>query len=45
VKSGGLRGLEGQIIERRGKTRLLVMVQYIQQGVLVDIDDFMLEAL
>jgi transcriptional antiterminator RfaH len=44
IKSGPLRGLEGKIVERRGKTRLLVVVEYIQQGVSVDIDDFMIEA-
>jgi hypothetical protein len=30
-----MKGLEGVIIERRGKHRLLVAIEYIQQGVSV----------
>ena len=43
VRRGALQGLEGTIIRRNGKTRLLVAVNYLQQGVSVEIDDFMVE--
>ncbi len=43
VKRGVLRGLEGRILRRNGKTRLLIAVNYLQQGVSVEIDDFMVE--
>ena len=39
IKSGSLRGLEGVVVKRHGKTRLLVAVTYLQQGVSVEIDD------
>ena len=43
IKCGALRGLEGIVIKRHGKTRLLVAVTYLQQGVSVEIDDCALE--
>ncbi len=43
IKSGPMAGFEGVVIERRGKTRLLVAVRLLQQGVSVDIDDCVLE--
>ncbi|MFO0817914.1 MAG: hypothetical protein U1A77_08235 [Pirellulales bacterium] len=43
VKSGPLMGLEGVIIQRRGTNRLLVAVTYLQQGVSVETNDFMVE--
>lgn len=43
VKQGVLEGLEGIIIQRRGTNRLLVAVTYLQQGVSVEINDFMVE--
>jgi len=43
VKSGALMGLEGTIISRRGASRLLVAVNFLQQGVSATIDDFLLE--
>lgn len=43
VKTGLLRGLEGVVIRRHGKQRLLVAVNYLQQGVSVEIDDCALE--
>lgn len=43
VKAGALQGLEGTIVRRNGKSRLLVAVKYLQQGVSVEIDDFMVE--
>ena len=39
IKSGALSGLEGVVVKRHGKTRLLVAVTYLQQGVSVEIDD------
>ncbi len=45
IKSGSLRGLEGVVVKRHGKTRLLVAVKYLQQGVSVEIDDCALEPL
>lgn len=45
VKYGSLMGLEGTIVQRRGIDRLLVEVNYIQQGVSIQLDHFMVEAL
>lgn len=45
VKTGLLRGLEGVVIRRHGKRRLLVAVNYLQQGVSVEIDDCALDRL
>ncbi|MCC7335963.1 MAG: antitermination protein NusG [Pirellulaceae bacterium] len=43
IKSGVLCGLEGTIINRKSGCRLLVAVNYLQQGVSIEIDDFMVE--
>lgn len=43
IMKGSLAGLEGQIIRRSNTTRLLVAVTYLQQGVSVEIDDFVVE--
>jgi len=43
VKAGPLAGLEGQVIKRQQRSRLLVVVDYLQQGASVQIDDFLLE--
>lgn len=45
VKSGCMSGLEGTVLKRKGQTRLLVAVNYLQQGVSIEIDDYMLEAI
>jgi transcriptional antiterminator RfaH len=45
IKTGPLKGLEGVVVKRHGKTRLLVAVTYLQQGVSVEIDDCALEPL
>jgi transcriptional antiterminator RfaH len=45
IKTGPMQGLEGTVISRRGQTRLLVSVRMLQQGVSVEIDDFVLEPL
>lgn len=43
VKSGPFRDREGTIIRRNGKTRLLVALNYLQQGASLEIDDCFLE--
>lgn len=43
VKKGALAGVEGTVIDRRGKCRLLVAVHLLQQGVSMEVDDFLLE--
>lgn len=43
VKRGPLAGLEGTVMVRRGQTRLLVHVNFLQQGASVEIDDYLLE--
>jgi transcription antitermination factor NusG len=45
VRFGPLAGLEGTVVTRRGEARLLVSVDFLQQGASVEIDDFMLEPL
>lgn len=39
VMTGPLKGQEGVVIERRGKRRLLVSVDLLQQGASVDLDE------
>ena len=43
VKSGPFVGCEGVVIQRRGKSRLLVAVNFLQQGASVQLEDFELE--
>ena len=43
VKHGLLQGIEGIIIRRENGNRLLVAVNYLQQGVSIQIDDVMVE--
>jgi transcription antitermination factor NusG len=43
VKQGALMGMEGTVLVRRGVTRLLVKVNFLQQGASVEVDDFLLE--
>jgi transcriptional antiterminator RfaH len=43
VKHGALLDIEGVIVSRRGGERLLVAVEFLQQGVSIEIDDFQLE--
>jgi transcription antitermination factor NusG len=45
VKAGPMIGLEGRVISRRGACRLLVAVNFLQQGASVAIEDFMVEPL
>jgi transcription antitermination factor NusG len=39
VKTGAFAGKVGTVIRRQGRMRLLVMVNFLQQGASVDIDD------
>lgn len=43
VKHGSMHGLEGVIIRRDNGDRLLIAVNYLQQGVSIQIDDYMVE--
>jgi len=45
IKNGPFSGLEGTVLERRKKIRLLIAVHYLQQGVSLEIDDFLVEPL
>jgi hypothetical protein len=45
VRSGPLAGYEGVVLRRRGETRLLVAVRFLQQGASVQIDECDLERL
>lgn len=45
VCHGAFAGLEGTVLKRRNETRLLVAVNFLQQGASVEIDDFALEPL
>ena len=43
VCSGVLEGIEGRVLDRRGRARLLVAIDFLQQGASIDIDDCVLE--
>ena len=43
IKSGAMAGLEGTVLARRGSVRLLIAVNFLQSGISVEIDDFMVE--
>jgi len=45
VKSGLLMGLEGVVVSRRGEDRLLIAVNFLQQGVSIQISDYQVEAI
>lgn len=45
VRKGPFAGIEGLILRRRGETRLLVSINFLQRGASVEIDDFLLEPL
>jgi hypothetical protein len=40
-----MRGLEGTVLMRRAQTRLLVSIDFLQQGASVAIEDYLLEPL
>lgn len=43
VRRGPFEGFEGTVAERRGQMRLIVHVEFLQQGASVEIEDFMVE--
>ncbi|HTQ40343.1 MAG TPA: transcription termination/antitermination NusG family protein [Pirellulales bacterium] len=43
IRAGALAGLEGSVIRRKNETRLMVWVTMLQQGVSLEIDDYLLE--
>lgn len=45
VRHGALAGVEGTVLTRRGRTRLLVEINFLRQGASVEIDDFVLESI
>ena len=45
VRCGPLMGLEGTVLKRHGGTRLLVAIDFLQQGASFDIEDCLLEPL
>ena len=45
VRQGAFAGLEGTVLKRRGEMRLLVSINFLQQGASVEIDDFLLDPL
>lgn len=45
VKSGHFAGYEGTVIRREGKTRFSLCVQYLNQGVSIEIDEGLLEVI
>jgi transcriptional antiterminator RfaH len=45
VRQGPLMGMEGAVIARRGGYRLLIAVDFLQQGASIEIEDFLLERL
>lgn len=45
VRTGPFRNYEGVVVRREGKTRLLLTVRYLQQGVSMQVDEGILEPL
>ena len=45
VRSGPFAGVEGTVLRRRGETRLLVSINFLQKGASVEIEDFLLESI
>ena len=43
IRSGALTGLEGMVVKRKLATRLVVLIKMLQQGVSLEIDDYLLE--
>ncbi len=43
VKTGVMQGMEGTVTSRHGVSRLLVAVNFLQQGASIAIEDFMVE--
>ena len=45
VRSGPFAGYEGTVLRREGKTRLLLSLQFLEQGVSMELDEALLENL
>jgi hypothetical protein len=45
VKSGPFQGYQGVVMRREGKTRLLLALEFLQQGVSIELDQALLEPL
>jgi transcription antitermination factor NusG len=45
VKSGLFAGYEGAVIRREGKTRFSLVIQYLNQGVSIEMDEALLESI
>ncbi len=45
VKSGHFAGYEGTVLRREGKTRFLLTIQYLNQGVSIEMDEGLLEVI
>jgi transcription antitermination factor NusG len=45
VKSGHFAGFEGTVIRREGKTRFSLSIQYLNQGVSIEMDEALLESI
>jgi transcriptional antiterminator RfaH len=45
IKAGPFAGVEGNVVARCRKSRIIVAVRLIQQGVSLEVDDFQLELL
>ena len=43
VRSGVFEGIDGRVLDRRGRQRLLVAINFLQQGASVELDDCVLE--
>jgi len=45
IKSGSMMGLEGLVFKRHGQSRLLIMVDFLQQGASIELPDWEVERL
>ena len=45
VKSGPFKRYEGTVLRREGKSRLLLAINFLEQGVSMEIDEALLEPL
>lgn len=45
VRSGPFAGYEGTVVRREGKTKLLLSIQFLEQGVSMELDEALLEPL
>jgi transcription antitermination factor NusG len=43
VRQGAFAGMKGVVLKRRGETRLLVSIDFLQQGASFEIEDFLLD--